>query len=197
MSICAAARRGEGEGWNCVSSLAALDTGTLGCILAFAFKQKTANTSHLSLGTAISPGWERGAGSRVPQTGTSPTCSPGCMGKQLSQSVHWGELARGWCLSVCLSALGVMAGPAQVLRLNVAGLLRLSPNHSKFSVGLGRLEPRKGVSGAAAPVLVRLQVGYSAITALQRGEVPSASCQSLPAAACARKVSDTKNEFET
>lgn len=110
------------------------------------------------------------------------------MGKQLSQSVHWGELARGWRLSVCLSALGVMAGPAQVLRLNVAGLLRLSPNHSKFSVG---------VSGAAAPVLVRLQVGYSAITALQRGEVPSASCQSLPAAACARKVSDTKNEFET
>lgn len=106
--------------------------------------------------------------------------------------MHWGELAWGWHLSVCLSALGAMAGPAQVLQLNVSGLLRLSPNHSKFSVGLGCLELRNGVDGVAAPVLVQLQVGYSAMAALQRRQVPSASCQFLPAAACAKKA-ETKN----
>lgn len=196
MSICAAVRQGEGEGWNCVFSLAALDTGTLGCILAFAFKQKTANTSHLSLGTVISQGWERGAGSRVPANRDQPDLQPRLRGEAAQPVCALGRAGLGLA-SVCLSALGVMAGPAQVLQLNVSGLLRLSPNHSKFSVGLGRLELRKGVSGAAAPALVRLQVGYSAIAALRRGQVPSASCQSLPAAACARKVAETKNEFET
>lgn len=50
----------------------------------------------------------------------------------------------------------MVAGSAQVLQLNTSGLLRVSPNQSKLSLGLGRLFQARGGQVPEHPVPIPL-----------------------------------------